>query len=59
MLSGYKTYIMAGVTAIGAIAGYLVGDLDLAAAVQLVVTAAMGAFIRQGVTTEAAKAAVK
>lgn len=55
MLKGYKTYILAAVTAIGAIAGYLVGDVDLAAAVQLVVTAAMGAFIRDGINTVASK----
>lgn len=55
MLKGYKTYIMAGVTAIGAIAAYLVGDLNVAAAVQLVVTAVMGAFIRDGINTAASK----
>lgn len=56
MLSGYKTYIMGGVTIIGAIAAYLVGDADLANSVNLVVTAAMGIFIRSGVTTTVAAA---
>ena len=51
MLKGYKTYILAGVTVISAAAGYLVGDLSLAAAVQLAVTAALGAAIRDGINT--------
>jgi len=56
MLSGYKTYILAGVTIIGAVAAYLVGDASLADTVQLVVTAGLGAFVRNGVTTTVAKA---
>ena len=59
MLKGYKTYILAGVAAISAIAGYLVGDISLADAVQLVVTAGLGAFVRNGITTEVKKASVK
>ena len=54
MFSGYKTYILAGVTVIGAIAAYLVGSADLNATVQLVVTALMGAFIRNGIATAVA-----
>lgn len=46
MLKGYKTYITAGVAVIGAVAGYAVGDLSIADAAQLVVTALMGTFIR-------------
>lgn len=53
MLSGYKTYITAIVAIVGAVGGYLAGDLALADAIQLVVTAAMGAFIRHGVSTAA------
>lgn len=49
MFKGYKTYILAGVAALTAIAGYLVGDLTLAAAVQLVVTAGLGATLRDAV----------
>lgn len=56
MFAGYKTYILAGVTLLGAVASYLVGDVSLEAAIQLGITALMGAFIRHGVTTEAAKA---
>ena len=55
MLSGYKTYILSGVTVIGAVAAYLVGDATLNATVQLVVTAFLGAFIRHGVTAATAK----
>lgn len=51
MLKGKKTYITALVAIVGAIGGYLSGDLDLAATVQLVVTSALGAFIRDGVNT--------
>ena len=49
MLSGYKTYITALVTVIGAVAAYVMGSADLSATVQLVVTALMGTFIRIGV----------
>lgn len=50
MLAGYKTYILAGVAVIGAVAAWLVGDATLEATIQLVVTALMGAFIRHGVS---------
>ncbi len=49
MLSGYKTYIVAGVTVIGAVAGYLTGDATLADTIQLCVTAVLGATIRNGI----------
>lgn len=55
MLSGYKTYILAAVTALGAIAHYAVGDADLAATIQLVVTALMGATLRSGIATGTAR----
>jgi len=55
MLSGYKTYILGGVTIIGAIAAYLVGDTSLADAIQLAITAALGMTVRAGVATEANK----
>jgi hypothetical protein len=51
MLKGYKTYILAGVTVIGAAASYLVGDITLQAAVQLAVTAALSATIRDGINS--------
>ncbi|MCC7304777.1 MAG: hypothetical protein IT558_00800 [Alphaproteobacteria bacterium] len=53
MLKGYKTYILAGVAVIGAVASFLVGDVSFADAAQLVVTALLGATIRHGVATEA------
>lgn len=56
MLKGYKTYIVAGVTVITAVASYLVGDMSLAEAANLVVTAVIGATIRNGVSTTVAKA---
>lgn len=55
MLKGYKTYIMAGVAVIGAVAAYLVGDLSIADTAQTVLTAILGATIRHGITTEANK----
>lgn len=52
MLKGKKTYITAAVAIIGAVAAYLVGDSNAADAAQLIVTALLGAFIRQGIKTE-------
>lgn len=53
MLKGKKTYITAAVAIVGAVAGYLVGDVSMADAAQLVVTALLGAFVRAGVSSEA------
>lgn len=50
MLKGYKTYITAAVTVIGAVAAYLVGDATLSATIQLVVTAVLGATIRNAIS---------
>jgi hypothetical protein len=55
MLSGYKTYITAAFAILTAVGTWLAGDLQLADMIQTVVTAALGAFIRHGVATEAAK----
>jgi precorrin-4 methylase len=49
MLFGYKTYIVAGVTVIGAVAAYLVGDATLQDTIQLVITAVLGATLRNGI----------
>lgn len=54
MFSGYKTYITAAVAVVGAIGAYLTGDMALADAAQLVVTAVLGAFIRSGVKSDTA-----
>ena len=55
MLKGYKTYITATVAVIGAVAAYLVGDVNFADTAQIVLTAILGATVRAGVTTEANK----
>lgn len=52
MFAGYKTYITAALALLGAVAGYLTGDVALNDAIQLGLTAVMGAFIRHGVTNE-------
>ena len=54
-LSGYKTYIVAGIAVITAISLYLTGDATLVQTIQLVVPAILGATIRHGVTAEATK----
>lgn len=54
MLKGYKTYITAGIAVLTAAAGYLVGDMDLAQAIQLGFSALLASTVRAGVT-EAAK----
>lgn len=55
MLKGYKTYILAGVTVIGATASYLVGDLTLVEALNLAIPAVTGAFVRNGISTALSK----
>lgn len=49
MLAGYKTYVTAAVAVIGAVAAYLVGDADLMQTVNLVFTALLAAFVRNGI----------
>lgn len=55
ILKGKKTYVSAAIGAIGAVAAYLVGDMALADAAQIVLTAIIGATIRHGVATEGGK----
>lgn len=55
MLKGYKTYITAGLTILGAIAAYLVGDVPLVDSIQLVITAVLGVTIRSGISSEIGK----
>lgn len=52
MLSGYKTYITAGLAVISAIAGYLTGDATLSEAAQLAFTAIMAATVRAGIKAD-------
>jgi hypothetical protein len=49
MFAGYKTYITAGVAVISAVATYLVGEADLAQTANLVFTALLAAFVRNGI----------
>jgi type IV secretory pathway VirB2 component (pilin) len=56
MLQGYKTYITAVVAVIGAVAAALTGDMSYADAAQIVVTALIGAFLKNGQDAAAKKA---
>jgi len=51
MLSGYKTYIVCAVAVIYAVAGFYTGNLDLNAAIQVVLAALGAAGLRHGITT--------
>lgn len=55
ILSGKKTYIVAGLGALGYVAAYLTGDMSLVDAIQGMFTAILGATIRAGVTSEVKK----
>ena len=55
MFKGYKTYIVAGVGVITAAAGYLVGDMDLAQAIQLAFSSILAATVRKGISDTVAK----
>jgi len=50
MLKGYKTYVTAAVAVVTAVASYLVGDATLVETAQLVFTALLAAFVRNGLT---------
>lgn len=54
VLKGRKTYITAAMTIIGTVASYLVGEVQLADAAQLVLTAILGITIRAGVKADTA-----
>ncbi len=49
MLTGKKTYITAALTIIGALAAYFTADASVADTAQLIVTALLAAFVRNGV----------
>jgi len=48
-LKGKKTYVTAALAVAGAVAAYLVGDMQLAEAVQIIVTSILAATIRHGI----------
>ena len=52
MLKGYKTYVTAGLAVIGGVAAYLVGDATLFETAQLIFTALLAAFVRNGMPTD-------
>lgn len=54
-LAGKKTYIASAIGILSAVAGYLTGDIVLADAVQLVLTALLGATVRHGISEGAKK----
>lgn len=49
MFAGQKTYITAGVAVVTAIATYLVGEADLVQTSNLVFTALLAVFVRNGI----------
>lgn len=53
MLSGYKTYIAGAFTLLGALGGFLSGNLTPDAALNLVVPAVLAMTVRHGVATAA------
>lgn len=52
ILEGKKTYITAGMGALGFIVAYLLGDIELGSAINGVFTAIIGATLRRGIKTE-------
>lgn len=52
VLEGKKTYVVGAMAILGALASYFTGEIDLANALQLALTAILGMTIRHGVTTE-------
>jgi len=54
MLKGYKTYVVAGLAVLTAAVQYLTGDITASAALQLGITAILGATLRSGIANEVA-----
>jgi hypothetical protein len=55
MLSGYKTYIVGALAVLGALGGYLDGDLTITAALNLAIPAILAMTVRHGITATAQK----
>lgn len=49
MLKGKKTYVVGGLGLLGAIASFLVGDVNAAQAAQLALTAILGMTLRNAI----------
>lgn len=49
MFKGKKTYILGGVSILGAVASYLVGDTSLVDTAQIVVPAVLGMTVRNAI----------
>ena len=49
ILSGKKTYVTAILGVLGAVAGYLTGDLEMGNAINVIYTAVTAAFLRSGI----------
>lgn len=58
-LKGYKTFITGTVTIVSTVGAFLVGELELVNAIQLIVTSLLAMFVRDGMKTEAAKVVSK
>ena len=52
LLKGYKTYVTAALTVVGAVGAYLVGDATGEVTAQLVITALLAAFVRNGIANK-------
>lgn len=49
-LSGYKTYVLAAIAVIGAVAGWAVGDLTTAQALEMIWSGGVAATIRSAIS---------
>lgn len=54
MLNGYKTYIVATLAVLGALGGWLDGDLAPVAALNLAIPALLSITVRHGIATAGA-----
>lgn len=53
MFAGYKTYVTAAVTIMGAVFALYTGQIDLATATEFVVTSVLAMTVRHGIKTGA------
>jgi hypothetical protein len=51
MLNGYKTYVVAALAVLGALGGWLDGDMTLVAALNLAVPALLAMTVRHGIAS--------